>query len=202
MMEALYGPNGEHPLSQHNQQHSRDVAESAMALMAYARQPQRLVGLLGIAGTLHDIEHRLKGHKNEQVSAKIAIREMQKVGGFNESEEQLVGDAILATRMRIDEAGRLVQSPQLRNFTQEVLADADLAHLGKPADEFLAVGDRLFRERYPNSPIGGEDYAAFDEVQLKFICGRRFYTLQADLLYPRLYDGSNKQLIKSRIFAR
>ncbi|MEO6761622.1 MAG: hypothetical protein ABI220_04585 [Candidatus Saccharimonadales bacterium] len=202
MMQDRYGKQGERPLAYHCEIHSRDVAEDAMAMMAYAGRSQRLIGLMGIAGTYHDIEHSLSNGDNERASADVAVREMDKIGGFSLEEKGLVYYGILATITKVDSNGKVSQSPRLHVFTDEVVADADLAHLGKPTDIFLAAGDRLFKERYPGSPLNGPEYAAFDKFQLDFIRGHRFYTLQADLLFPTVNQRANICAIKQRIADR
>jgi len=121
-------------LAFHNTQHTKEVFASAKKIGTYVNLSEEELEIVLLAALFHDTGNidSFKGH--EDISAKKASEYLNNIG-FDSSKTQKVVKCILATKMP--------QSPT--NLLEEVLCDADLAHLGK--ENFISK-NLLLREEW------------------------------------------------------
>jgi hypothetical protein len=205
-LEDEYGRESTHYLAYHGLLHSQQVAANA-ALISSALpdgymtiQASYNVELAGICHDLvqdpHDPEH------NELRSAELAVSWMRQDGRLGRLSRDMVYYGILATKL-VMENGRLHESPRFERatcrvvLTDAIIADADLASLGKPWEEFDASSQLLFQERYPEALPDGAESIAFDHEQVRFLDSHEFYLEQSRQLFP--HQAENRQLVVERL---
>ncbi|MAN29066.1 HD domain-containing protein [Mesonia sp.] len=121
-------------LAFHNSQHTKEVFNSAKRIGAHENLSEDDLEIVLLAALFHDTGNMdcFKGH--EYVSAKKASDYLNNIN-FDSAKTEKVVKCILATRMP--------QSPT--NLLEQILCDADLAHLGK--ENFISK-NRLLREEW------------------------------------------------------
>lgn len=187
-----YNVGGDRPLAYHNLVHTFEVDGAAhrigMKAAGNGKITHRLTTLLEIAACFHDIEQDLGSGANEIESARIAVKEMEQTGAFEDREIEAVRRMILATTVRFED-GMLFQSAVAESSDPEVdylcqiLADADLASLGSRWDRFFTRMKALEQEMY------GEDQSLeqkneFLQRQITLLSRHVFYTPEATELFP------------------
>lgn len=186
-----YGDNSDNPRAYHNVDHTLDVLEATELLgdtaIACCKINPDDKRLLLIAAAYHDTEQSFGSGENEHASAKLAIAHMKETGAFSEEERQKVHRGIMATQANIKN-GVITQSAGNYYFGQ-ILADADLASVGRPTAHYMEVVANLFRELHPEEEIGGEAYADFMAEQVFFLNHHRFNTPEADKLFPHKQEN-------------
>jgi predicted metal-dependent HD superfamily phosphohydrolase len=187
VIEAKYGPNGQNPKSYHNVEHSRDdVVGSLNALadlaIARGRISSRDKALLIIGGAFHDIEQDLGSGLNEAASTRVAHAAMRTVDIFTPLDEAIVEQVIMSTVVRF-ENGIMLQSAPKGNLLAELMADADLSPLGRDAQTYWDRSARVFTELSGHESTT-ENQVAFLENQIRLLQNHRFYTPEANELFP------------------
>jgi predicted metal-dependent HD superfamily phosphohydrolase len=197
-LKLRFGPKGMTPLAYHNENHTKNVLQAAAMLADKAIQNMRInqhdKELLLIAAAWHDTEQALGSGKNEQASAAAAVEEMMKANIYSEKDKQKVAEIIMATQVRYDSNGAMTQSAT-ENYLTQLMADADLASLGKPTIEYWENAKKLFSELNPDAKIDAETYNNFIASQVPFLEHHYFYTQEAKELFP--HKQENIEYIKN-----
>jgi predicted metal-dependent HD superfamily phosphohydrolase len=190
-VEIWYGPSGETPKNYHNTGHTLSVMTAASDLSDLAIQRGKLPNedkeLVIIAAAFHDVHHSA-GSDNEKVSADLAADAMLSSGAFSRKEIKQVKKIIRATQVFVQD-GAVRQSANKKNYTEQILADADLSNLGKPFEEYWNATFALYRETHPEHTPSVRGVAAF---AFNFIKGHSFYTAEACELFPYHDDNIAK----------
>src|SRR3989344_1347059 len=165
-VERKYGTgkdDGENPKRYHNRPHSESVLDAAGNITQLAFEAGKIaasdIHLIKIAASFHDIEQDLGSGFNESESARIAEEEMRKTGAFKEEDIQKVKRMILATNIFF-ENGSLRQSAT-DEYPTQIIADADLAHLGQESDIYWKKAKKLLKELKGTDYPSREDEIAF-----------------------------------------
>lgn len=197
-IERKYGTghnDGEFPLAYHNRKHTEDVIAdiTKLADLAIAQHhiTLRQADLLHVAAAFHDIEQRSKEYGNELASADI-MEHMSKNTFILSADELLeVREIILGT-----EVVRIHGSPQqiyAQTYLARLLADADLAALGKTQDSYIETSEALYREMFPvNNP---SHRLSFLSQSLDLFKNHRYFTVEGEFLFPN--QDKNLQYITS-----
>ena len=138
---------------------------------------ETLAGMEGVQGTslyllltaawFHDIGYVEQAINHELIGSQIAVQVLPSCG-YTEAQVEIVRGAILATV--------LPQSP--RNLLEEVLADADLAVLGR--ENFMQRNGDLRRElEFLGTEFTDEEWYA---GQLNFLAAHKYFTASARAL--------------------
>ncbi|MTB49681.1 Pycsar system effector family protein [Lewinella sp. W8] len=169
----------------HNFQHTCAVVEAAKELADHydVSREDRLIIIL--ASWFHDTGYEEGWDDHELRSANIAEAWLREQGTSDEDLIQSVRGAILATKMP--------QSPQ--NFLEEIVADADLSHLGD-----LSYWDRCGRVRQEfaltrNMIMSDQEWIDFE---LGFMLAHEYHTEAARELFGERKSKHVKQLYKRK----
>lgn len=171
----------------HNERHARDVTTTAMAIGAAENISEKEMTLLRIAAAFHDTGFAVSYKNNEPEGAKIAGNYMAR-HGYSDEEIQNVQDLIIY-------GTTMPQQPRTR--LQQVLADADVANLGRK--DFFIRGEEMRKE------LGVEDKLQWYEGSLKFIMDHRFFTESAERMFGKQQElnvDALKKAIKEEIRLR
>jgi predicted metal-dependent HD superfamily phosphohydrolase len=166
-------------LPYHNFRHVNEVAEEAMILAREEGFNDHEVHLFGYAGLGHDVEQTLRPPRNEIVSAYFSRDFLMK----------LSVPYLDAFKIHHRILGTIVGHPS-RDLEQQIMADADLAHLGK--DVFMERNGALAQEW--NKEIDRAWYVD----SLKFMDSHEFQTTSARRLYNAGKEA-NMELLRRRI---
>jgi predicted metal-dependent HD superfamily phosphohydrolase len=182
-IEESYGPNSENPKTYHNIQHTVEVMH-AVDLLAHRAVDNGRLGAedypsLMLSAACHDVVHD-PGVDSEGLSAEYAAEQMRQSGALGKKSVHRAKQLIGATRMK-NENGLLVQSADKKDYAQQLLADADLANLGKPFEQYWSATTALYKERCPEKIPSIREVAVFG---YDFIKGHQFYTQEAYELFP------------------
>lgn len=135
--------------------------------------------VLIIAAWFHDIGHISKWDGHEEISANIAKEYLTKI---NYPEEQIlqVVDCILATKV----------PHKPKNKLEEIICDADIAHVG--SKEFFHLSDllKLEIENREKNKISDSDWL---KKNIEFLTKNKFFTKYAKLKFE---ERKNSNLIK------
>lgn len=187
LVEAKYGPSGKSPRGYHNLAHTTSVVEAAALLADAAIANGKILPhdkrLIVIAAAYHDTEQDLGSGPNEQESVQLAIADMRSTGEFSQTDEKAVSDMIMATQVHFDGEGRMSQSCT-DDYRTQIVADADLASLGRPVEVYLQGVEGLFREFNPGVDIESPQGLRFLKGQVAFVSNHVFYTPEAAQLFP------------------
>lgn len=194
-VQRRYGADGEHPLAYHNDAHARDVSGVAQAIGERAGLGSRSLEILAIAGMGHDIVQLQGSGVNEEKSADQTVKVMKRVGGFESRDFRLVRECIMGTVVKFSGDGRMKQAAWDSKLAR-VVADADLANLGKPPDVYFPTLRSLFEEWHPGEAYEGEAGRAFDAGTIKLLKTHRFYTPAATTLFP--HQSENLRILRER----
>ena len=162
-------------LAFHNSQHTKEVFNSAKKIGAYVNLPEDDLEIVLLAALFHDTGNMdcFKGHEN--ISAQKASDYLTKIG-FDTTKIEKVVKCILATKMP--------QSPT--NLLEEVICDADLAHLGK--ENFISK-NRLLREEWSEHLKICFSNKEWVKLNIEFLECHRYFTS---------YGKQNLQPIKEK----
>lgn len=188
-----YGPDGRRPLYYHDQVHSLDVVDAATQLGELAVTNGKIMPYqlpnLRIGGSGHDRVHELGSPYDEQESAKLNAVDMLLSDVFDDEDIDENKTMILATTTSIDDGGIMRQSASLSHYPSMLLADADLASLGKSPEMYWDRALRFLKETIGNPQPTDEQKAAFAISQEKFLRNHEFYTEEARQLFPHKADN-------------
>jgi len=178
--------DGVTPLAYHNFHHSLGVVKAGEAIAISAANRGKInkddVVLVKIAASFHDIEQGLGGGMNEQESARIAEGYLRKKGVFNEEDIAKVKRMIMATV--VDYSSGWLKQSATDDYLTQILADADLSSLGAKPDIYWGKAESLLKELKKTDSPNNEDLRNFLGTQDKFLENHKFYTDEANILFP------------------
>lgn len=163
----------------HNERHARDVTTTAMSIGASENISEKEMTLLRIAAAFHDTGFTVSYKNNEPEGAKIAGNYMAK-HGYSDEDIQKVQDLIIY-------GTTVPQQPRTR--LQQVLADADVANLGRK--DFFIRGEEMRKE------LGIDDKLQWYEGSLKFIEDHKFFTDSAERIFGKQQELNIEALKKA-----
>lgn len=179
-LEEKYGPHSGFHQPYHNATHAEEVMDAAQIIAAEAaiqdHIPSTYVPLLVLAACYHDFVHDRTDGSNESASAQEIATRMRELG-LPEQVIAVVGEAIMATRYRIDEGH--IRQAVTADYSTLILADADLASAGRPFEQFWARSLKL-KEEYGDT----SDEATFITSQLIYLQNHNFHTPEAESHFP------------------
>lgn len=188
-VEKKYGTgagDGESPKFYHNLEHTKNVLESAREMAELAIKNGKIkVGddvFLSIAAAAHDLVHGLSEGESERQSSKGIQEEMVKTNAFSLDDLEKVNQIILATIVSF-ENGVMKQSAT-EDYLTQIAADADLSSLGQPVEIYWDASQRLLMEMKGTETPTLEDQLAWAKGQVGFLSNHKFYTPEADQLFP------------------
>lgn len=184
-----YGDKGIKPKYYHNDEHARDVANAAKRIASLAIKHGKLTrkqkDLLIIAAYFHDVVQD-KGHgEDEELSAQLAVNEMIATGVFSSEECEVVRSCILATKVTLHKG--LIKQDAPKNYLCQILADSDLANLGKSRSIYWDRVKKLYREQV--SEVGIENFYNFHQTNLILLKKHKYYTEEAKKLFPHQLEN-------------
>lgn len=194
-----YGPRSAYPQAYHNAEHAEDVMNATKLIAAEAaiqdKIPTNYVDLLVLAACYHDAVHKHPANdgQDETASAQMIADKMHATGAFAEEHIAIVGTAIMATRWRID--SNTIRQAVSDDYTTLILADADLASVGRPFDTFWDRSLKLKQEQ--GNTQSDPDYIA---AQLTFLRNYRFLTPEAEEHFP--HRAANIQHLEELLASR
>lgn len=187
-IESTYGEGSPNFQPYHNAEHAQDVMNATKLIAAEAaiqeKIPTNHVGLLVLAACYHDAVHENAGNdgSDEHASAQMITDKMRATQAFAEEHISLVGEAIMATRWRLN--GDVIEQAVSEDYSTLILADADLSTTGRPFDTFWDRSLKLKAEQ--GNTQSNHDYMA---SQLTFLRNHRFLTPEAEEHFP--HHGNN-----------
>ncbi len=102
---------------------------------------------------------------------------------------------ILATTVYF-ENGTIKQSAT-EDYLAQIMADADLAHLGRESSLYWERAESLLREIKKTDNPTPEDRSAFIKSQPSFLKNHKFHTEEAKQLFP--YKQENIAFVQAKI---
>ena len=168
----------------HNMDHTIHVHDAARRISQGFELSERERTLLEIAAWFHDTGYD-EGPQNHEVRSCKYAREFLQQQGAAEQDIELVCRTILATRFP--------HRPD--SLLQQILCDADLAHLGD-----ATYWDRCGRVRQELSVVQGIIMSETEWVnfEIEFMEKHRFFTSVAQQLYGNQKDKHFRQLLKQK----
>ncbi|THH41958.1 Pycsar system effector family protein [Neolewinella litorea] len=169
----------------HNFQHTVAVVEAALELAQSYELSERELLIIRLASWFHDTGYN-EGWENHEVRSAENAEEFLRERGIDDKELiSAVRGAIMATRMP--------QHP--RNFLEEIVADADLSHLGD-----LSYWDRCGRVRQEfaltrQMVMSDQEWIDFE---LEFMLRHEYHTEAARELFGQRKSKHVKQLYKRK----
>lgn len=153
----------------HQYNHTAEIVDAVRKIGEGSKLSDTEMEIVSLAALFHDIGYTETNNGHEEKGVEIATRFLEEHGYPKERMEKVAG-CILATKMP--------QSPN--NMMEEVLADADLNHLGKKS--FFEKSDLIRVER---EKIKGILYTDYEWVKLNadFITQHQFHTKHARAKY-------------------
>ncbi|MDO8621520.1 MAG: hypothetical protein Q7R31_04560 [Candidatus Levybacteria bacterium] len=193
-VERRYGKgegDGKTPKNYHNRVHTQDVIDAAEQIAQLALEAGKIrasdIPLIKIAAGFHDIEQDLGSGLNEEESARLVEKEMKKAGLFGEGDIQRVKTMILGTKVNFKD-GIMEQSPT-EDYLAQIVADADLSVLGQESNVFWRRAMGLLKEMKKTNSPSKEDEIAFAKGETLFLKNHRFYTQEANRLFPHKQEN-------------
>ncbi|WP_020532431.1 Pycsar system effector family protein [Flexithrix dorotheae] len=166
-------------LEYHNAEHTEEVVTAAIEIGNANGLNEEEMEILQLAAWFHDTGHSKRVNGHEEESQTIAENFLQSTS-YPVEKLSRVKSAIKATKMP--------QSPQ--NLVEEVLCDADLAHLGKKG--FMGKMASLRNEWHSLGSIDFNDEEWYN-YNLKFIDEHNYFTEYGKTnLQPRKKKNSKK----------
>lgn len=194
-IEAHYGEGSPQPKIYHNLEHTGQVMEAAARISEAALRAGRItsteVSLIGIAAACHDTVHSGTHGADERDSALFARQAMGRHVIFTPGQIDLTTQIIMATQAKVEE-GILTQRVPEGIYPAKILADADLAHFGKPYQEYQDRATLLYIEMREEGRTHGITEEAFTAMQPRLLSYHRFHTPEARKLYPHQMDNMRK----------
>lgn len=172
---ALFRDHSDQSFPFHNYRHTTDVVRAALEIGRGENLSDEELEIVTVAAWLHDVGYFQVYTGHEEQSAETARRFLSGLHYPPEKIERVVG-CILATRY----------PQQPRTLVEQVICDADMAHLG--GDSAPERSDSLRRERLECCNERFDD-TAWLTVNLKFMRNQRYHTETARRLYePKLRE--------------
>lgn len=203
-IRSRYGEAGRSPRGYHNEAHTKQVIEDVGLLADLAVGTGKIIPedkeLLLIAAAYHDIEQDHGPGINEEESASIAQDVMRQTGQFSQEDEYRVTAIIRATTIitGIDPITQFVSE----DYLTKIMADADLAHLGKEVnicwDSILALfmeDKAAYEKRNGSNSLTPINIIKAAESGGDFIGKHEFYTPEAESLFP--HHAQNLDFVQS-----
>lgn len=186
-LKQKYGSNGTEAKSYHNEEHAKDVMAAARTIGDMAAAAGKIarddVPLLELAACYHDMEHSLLGRQNEDASAAIIMQKMRQAGVFSDEEIGKVKRMIEATIVEFP-GGTFTQSATDDYITQ-IMADADMANLGKEFEVYWDRARKLWSEHHSNRiQMTPGELDDFINSQITFLQSHTYYTPETEALFP------------------
>lgn len=174
----------------HNVRHSMMVFEAATLLAKKVGIYEENLGLLQIAAAWHDAVQDLGLGKNESESARLACEAMKR-SNHHPSDISLVQDAILGTSLYLD-GDKVRQKAEGKIILAQLLADADLCHIGATSEVFVEMTKCLLAERAgkPFFQMTKQEKIAGWKQEVVFLRGRSFLTKTAQDLWEKSLCGN------------
>ncbi|MEK7450676.1 MAG: HD domain-containing protein [Patescibacteria group bacterium] len=201
-VERKYGKgqgDGLTPLKYHNLRHSQDILWAGQQLADLAvkngKISQNDVDLIEIATASHDIEQGLGGGTNELGSARIIEEKMRKAQVFTEVDIGRVKKMILATTVYFKDG--VMKQSATDDYLTQIVADADLAHLGRESEIYWDRTESLLKEMKKTDNPSPEDKLTFMKSQPTFLENHKFYTEEAKQLFP--HKQANIAFVQAKI---
>ncbi len=184
-VERFMAKNIDEKFVYHNFQHTYAVVEAALELATHYELSERELLIIRLAAWFHDIGYSEGFADHEVRSADLAERFLREREVDDDPLVAAIRGAILATRMP--------QQPE--NFLEEIVADADLSHLG---DE--SYWDRCGRVRQEfaltrNQVMSDQEWIDFE---LAFMLNHEYHTDAARELFGKRKGRHVKELYKRK----
>jgi len=188
-VEEKYGTgkgDGILPKKYHNRPHSEEVLDAARKIaerfLKEGKISEKDIPLVEIAASFHDIEQDLGAGQNEIESARLAEEAMREAGIFSEEDIVKVRDMILVTIVSFE--GGVMRQSAVEEYLTRIIADADLSSLGKSFEQYWERALALLQEIQGTDIPSKEAETAFTERQVGLLTNHRFYTEEAEVLFP------------------
>jgi predicted metal-dependent HD superfamily phosphohydrolase len=186
-INIMYGPESNEPLPYHDREHTLDVIRSGTAIAQLALRAGRIddddIPLLLIAESMHDyVKTRGATFKQDEIASAAAAQDkMSASGEFSDNDIRTVGRIIISSAART-EGDRIIQNVTRPDPLAEIIADADLSHLGSSTPDYWSRSRKLFDEMF--SDCGPEGLRSFIALQPRILRNHCFYTFEARELFP------------------
>jgi predicted metal-dependent HD superfamily phosphohydrolase len=191
IVDQKYGLDSPNPKDYHNAEHARDVVEAAWIIADIAAASGNIdeseKDLAVIAAAYHDVEQDLGSGDNEAASADLAERKMVEAGIFTPVEIQKVRNAILKTETFLRNGRRIQLACEADDYLAQIVADADMANLGRESEFYWDRSVKYFHETHPGEELEGDVLLDFIDRQIILLEYHRFHTNEARNLFPHIY---------------
>ncbi len=149
----------------HNYRHTEEVAEAARKIAGKMNLSEEDTEIVTLAALFHDTGFIERSQNHEDASIEIAKKFLSEHSYSNEKTEKIIG-CINATRYP--------QSP--KNILEEIIADADLFHIG--TKDYNGRSDLL---RIEWEKAANKNYTDLEwlKINTDFLAGHKFYTRYA-----------------------
>ncbi|MBK7158683.1 MAG: HD domain-containing protein [Ignavibacteria bacterium] len=149
----------------HNYRHTEEVAEAARKIAGKMNLSEEDTEIVTLAAWFHDTGFIERSQNHEDASIEIAKKFLSEHNYSNEKTEKIIG-CINATRYP--------QSP--KNILEEIIADADLFHIG--TKDYNGRSDLL---RIEWEKAANKNYTDLEwlKINTDFLAGHKFYTRYA-----------------------
>ena len=170
----------------HDITHTEEVVVSASEILQGYDLNEREIEILLIAAWFHDTGYANGGGEGHEArSCKLATEFLSK-NNFTKEEIELACGCIMATKM-----------PQKPNsLLQEIIADADMAHLGRKS--YWDRTGRIRQELLMTRSMIMSEQEWFD-FEIDFMTNHRFHTAFGSELYDKRKHKHIRQLIKQKL---
>lgn len=163
----------------HNYKHTEEVVESVKKLAGKQNLNADDIEIVTLAAWFHDIGFIEKSINHEDASVKIAEEYLRSINYSEEKIAKVIG-CINATRY-----------PQLpKNYLEEIIADADLLHLGTKEYYDRTELLRIEWERSENKKFTDLEWL---KINIDFLTAHKYFTKYALKNYD---EGKTEKLIK------
>ena len=169
----------------HDLSHTEEVVASALEIAGGYEITERELELILLAAWFHDVGYSEGGEGHEERGCDHA-RDFLKKYDFSEAELKLICECIMATKVP--------QEP--KNHFQEILADADMAHLGRKT--YWERTGRLRQEFLMTKGLMMSEPEWID-FEINFMTNHRYHTDFASELYDKRKHKHIRQLIKQKL---
>jgi HD superfamily phosphodiesterase len=167
----------------HDLGHTQTVANEVADLAKKEGVDENTIRVLEVAAWMHDLGYLQKVEGHEELSVQIA-REFMNLHEVDVAEQELVTRLIRATALDRSASDKL----------EEIIKDADLAHLGLEFSEERTEMLRQEREILEDKPIKKMDWA---KMNIEFFERNNYYTSAAKEKY-----GDKKQAVLDALKAK
>ncbi len=163
----------------HNYRHTEEVAEAARKIAGKMNLSEEDTEIVTLAAWLHDTGFVERSHNHEDSSIEIARNFLKERNYSGEKTEKIIG-CINATRFP--------QSP--KNILEEIIADADLFHIG--TKDYKGRSD-LLRIEWENAANKKYTDLEWLKINTDFLTSHKYFTKYAK---KNLDEGKEETLVK------